>query len=88
MSSSGTFRIPLISMIDRELLLQRGETLRGWADNRGISFSVLIDALKGQGRNPGTEDLLNELAQSLGISLSAFHDWRRTEAMDSVPAPA
>ena len=88
MSTSGTFRIPLISMIDRELLLQRGETLRGWADKRGIPYAVLLDALKGEALGSRTEDLLGELAQSLGISLAAFHDWRRAETADSVPAPA
>lgn len=79
MSSSGVFRIPLISMIDRELLVQRGETLRSWADQRGITVAGIADALKGGSDLAGHEDLLADLAGSLGISISAFHAWCRAE---------
>ena len=77
--SSGVFRIPLISMIDRELLLQRGESLRAWADQRGITVAGLADALQGNAGSPAHEDLLADLAGSLGISISAFHAWCRAE---------
>jgi len=87
-TASGVFRIPLVALLDRELVIQRGQTLRAWADEHCIPFQLLVDALCGRGTLEFRENVLPQLASTLGISLNSLHDWCATTGRSSIPAPA
>lgn len=88
MPHSGVFAIPLIALLDREFQAQRGQSLRAWADESCIPYQSLVDAICGSGSSERREDLLLQVASTLGISLTSMHDWCTTASRQSVPAPA
>lgn len=65
---TGVYSIPQDVVIDRELRVQTGRSLREWAEEHCVSEAAVLDALEGRGR----ETLLGELATTLGVSIAAL----------------
>lgn len=70
MATTGTYAIPLSFLIDRELVVQTGESLRAWCERRGVPYDPFVARL-----NRGGEDLdgvLADLADELGVSRASL----------------
>lgn len=87
-ANSGVFQVPLICILDRELLLQSGRDLRTWANENGVPYSTVVSALSGADVT-GRESLLTAIASTLGVSLSALYELCEMNPRPSfAPAPA
>lgn len=83
---TGVYRIPLIAMLDRELTCQTGSDLRAWADEHGLPFVTVVETLQGRWTAASREELLCELATTLGISMTSLKSWCRENQSESPAA--
>ena len=83
-AQTGTFPISQSALIDQELRCQTGMNLRTFAESHGVTQSALISAI--DGHIAGMEDVLVELAEKLGVTITALCGGRRPAAVSMLPA--
>ncbi len=76
--STGTQKISLLALIDRELIAQTGRSLIEWAKSRGLPFDLVIRSLNGN----ATEDdvVFRELSETFGVYLDSIREWCKAVA--------
>lgn len=83
MATTGTYPIRQSVLIDQELRCQRGVSLREWAQSHGVPQTALISAIDGY--THGLEEVLVELAEALGVTLTVLCGGRRPAAVSMLP---
>jgi len=68
-----TRRISLFAMLDRELIAQTGQSIREWACDRCVPLNLVTSSL--QCETTGDNVVLQELANTLRISVSSIRKW-------------
>ncbi len=70
---TGTRKISLLAMVDRELIAQTGRSLIDWAKSRGLPFDLVIRSLSGN--NSDDDIVFRELSETFGIHLGSVRGW-------------
>ncbi len=84
MNTTGVFPISQSVLIDQELRCQSGVSLRTWAESHGVTFAALASAIDGS--MVGLDDVLVELAEKLGVTVTALCGGKRARTVSMVPA--